>query len=608
MLEELQKVRDLWDKFQFILTKRQKQLGIIILIMTLFGAVIETLGVSIIVPFVQAMVTPQELMNNRYLKPFVEWFRIQSSGQLVLLLGGGIAVVYIIKNLYLVLLSYCRIKYSTKVQRELSVLMMKSYMQRGYLFFAQVNTSDLLRGVLGDVSAVYQIMYNAFRVFAELFTSIAIIIFIMKTDIMMAACVVVLALVCFVVVVMGFRKPMRRLGLEFRASNSEVNKHSLQAFQGIKEVIVMHRQQFFVDRYERAFYKQQRAMIGQTVASESPAYIIEAVCVVGLILAVGLRMYNGSDSTEFLPKMASFAMAAFRILPSLGRITSSFNQIVYYTPSLNKAYQNLKEVREAEHAETKEVASLLEQDRKEEKSAGAQVLPTDDYLTVENIHWRYPASSHEVLNGVNIQIKKGTSVAFIGHSGAGKTTLADIILGLYKPQKGCIKLEGTDIRTMVGKWSECVGYIPQSVYLTDDTIRNNVAFGIDEPDDDLVWQALEQAQLKEFVAGLPDRLDTVVGDRGVRFSGGQRQRVAIARALYYNPPILILDEATSALDMETETAVMDAINSLQGHKTLIIVAHRLTTIQNCDIIYEIVGGHAVKRQKEEIFGAAISGR
>lgn len=207
-----------------------------------------------------------------------------------------------------------------------------------------------------------------------------------------------------------------------------------------------------------------------------------------------------------------------------------------------------------------------------------------------------------MLSGVNIEIRKGMAVALIGHSGAGKTTLADIILGLYKPQRGSVRLEGTDIKMLSGKWSECVGYIPQSVYLTDDTIRSNVAFGIDEPDDTMVWQALEQAQLKELVAGLPDRLDTVIGDRGVRLSGGQRQRIAIARALYYNPPILILDEATSALDTETENAVMDAINSLQGHKTLIIVAHRLSTIQNCDVIYEITGGHAVEKQKEEIFG------
>ena len=600
MRQELRKLKDLWDKFQFILTKRQKQLGIGILALTLIGAVTEMLGVSIMGPFVQALIAPQELLDNRYLKPVLEWFEVDTPEKLLTFMGVGIAAVYIVKNLYLVLLSYCRIKYSTKVQRELSVLMMQSYMRRGYLFFAQVNTGELLRGVLEDVRSVYQIMYNTFRIFAELFTTMVIVLFVFTTDIMMAASVVVLAFLCFLIVIMGFRKTMHRLGEEYQKSYGELNKHSLQAFQGIKEVIAMRRQQFFVDRFERAFYRQQKALVGQVVAAESPTYIIEGVCVVGFILAVGLRLQNGSDSAEFLPKLAAFAMAAFRILPSMGRITSSFNQVVYFMPSLNKAYENLREVKRLEAEEVQEVTALLEDGS--EKDVTAERTAGNAYLEIKDIYWRYPNTEQDVLSGVNIQIRKGMAVALIGHSGAGKTTLADIILGLYKPQRGSVRLEGTDIKMLSGKWSECVGYIPQSVYLTDDTIRSNVAFGIDEPDDTMVWQALEQAQLKELVAGLPDRLDTVIGDRGVRLSGGQRQRIAIARALYYNPPILILDEATSALDTETENAVMDAINSLQGHKTLIIVAHRLSTIQNCDVIYEITGGHAVEKQKEEIFG------
>lgn len=600
MRQELRKLKDLWDKFQFILTTRQKQLGIGILALTLIGAVTEMLGVSIMGPFVQALIAPQELLDNRYLKPVLKWFEVDTPEKLLTFMGVGIAAVYVVKNLYLVLLSYCRIKYSTKVQRELSVLMMQSYMRRGYLFFAQVNTGELLRGVLEDVRSVYQIMYNTFRIFAELFTTMVIVLFVFTTDIMMAASVVVLAFLCFLIVIMGFRKTMHRLGEEYQKSYGELNKHSLQAFQGIKEVIAMRRQQFFVDRFERAFYRQQKALVGQVVAAESPTYIIEGVCVVGFILAVGLRLQNGSDSAEFLPKLAAFAMAAFRILPSMGRITSSFNQVVYFMPSLNKAYENLREVKRLESEEVQEVTALLEDGIK--KDVTAERTAGNAYLEIKDIYWRYPNTEHDVLSGVNIEIRKGMAVALIGHSGAGKTTLADIILGLYKPQRGSVRLEGTDIKMLSGKWSECVGYIPQSVYLTDDTIRSNVAFGIDEPDDTMVWQALEQAQLKELVAGLPDRLDTVIGDRGVRLSGGQRQRIAIARALYYNPPILILDEATSALDTETENAVMDAINSLQGHKTLIIVAHRLSTIQNCDVIYEITGGHAVEKQKEEIFG------
>lgn len=608
----LNKVKDIWNKFQFILTKKQKRLAMVILFMTLIGAVVETLGVSIIIPFVQAMMEPEVLMQNQYIKMAGNILQIKSSTQMIMMMGIGIALVYIFKNMYLTLLSYYRIRYSTRVQRELSVLMMKSYMKRGYLFFVQVNTSDLLRGIMGDVSAVYQMMYHIFRVIAELFTSFAIVIFIIKTDFMMAVSVIILAGVCFVGVVLGFRKPMQRLGQQYRQSNGEAQKHSLQAFQGIKEVIVMHRQQFFVNRYERAFERQQKALIGQTVASESPAYIIEAVCVAGLILSVSFRVYSGTDTTSFIPQLAAFAVGAFRILPSLGRISSSVNQIIYFVPSLNNTYEHLKEVRAAEEKRQEEICYLAQRDEEnaQKHSDVAANKKTDletaadeedRYLTIENVHWQYPSAEKEVLSGITLHIRKGTSVALIGHSGAGKTTLADIILGLYRPQQGCIRFKGADIRTISEQWSNSVGYIPQSVYLTDDTIRNNVAFGVDEPDDELVWQALAQAQLKEFVAGLPDRLDTIVGDRGVRFSGGQRQRVAIARALYYNPEILILDEATSALDNETETAVMEAIDSLQGNKTLIIVAHRLTTIRNCDVIYEIADGQAVERVKEELF-------
>lgn len=607
MLQGLNKVRDIWVKFQFILTGKQKRMAMIILFMTLIGAIVETLGVSIIIPFVQAMMEPEALMQNQYIRPVVDFLHIESSTQMIMMLGIGIALVYIFKNLYLTLLSYYRIRYSTRVQRELSVLMMKSYMKRGYLFFVQVNTSDLLRGIMGDVSAVYQMMYHIFRVIAELFTSFAIVIFIIKTDVMMAVSVIILAGVCFVGVVLGFRKPMQRLGVQYRQSNGEAQKHSLQAFQGIKEVIVMHRQQFFVNRYERAFERQQKALIGQTVASESPAYIIEAVCVAGLILSVSFRVYSGTDTTSFIPQLAAFAVGAFRILPSLGRISSSVNQIIYFVPSLNKTYEHLKEVRTAEQEMQEEVRLLQMQDKAMDAAADqingadSSTMQENQYLLVDNVHWKYPSAEREVLSGITLHIHKGTSVALIGHSGAGKTTLADIILGLYKPQEGCIRYKGVDIRTISEQWSNSVGYIPQSVYLTDDTIRNNVAFGVNEPDDELVWKALEQAQLKEFVAGLPDRLDTIVGDRGVRFSGGQRQRVAIARALYYNPEILILDEATSALDNETETAVMEAIDSLQGNKTLIIVAHRLTTIRNCDVVYEIADGKAVERRKAELF-------
>ena len=223
-------------------------------------------------------------------------------------------------------------------------------------------------------------------------------------------------------------------------------------------------------------------------------------------------------------------------------------------------------------------------------------------ICLENVSWKYPNADGRVIDGLNMVILKGHAVGFVGASGAGKTTLADMILGLLPTETGAIKMDGVDIKSIPLTWSRTIGYVPQSVYLTDDTIRNNVAFGIEKEqiDDVLVWEALQQAQLKTFVESLPEGINTVVGERGIKFSGGQRQRVAIARALYYDPAILVLDEATSALDNETESAVMEAIESLQGHKTLIIVAHRLTTIKSCDEVYEIVDGKAVKKDMAEI--------
>ena len=261
-------------------------------------------------------------------------------------------------------------------------------------------------------------------------------------------------------------------------------------------------------------------------------------------------------------------------------------------PSLGHVYDNLKKIGD-------------EQEEEKSNSEGkvfAEKLSFSKEITIDNISWHYQNSEKYIIKNLNLTIPKGTSVAFVGQSGAGKTTLADIILGLLHPQKGQILVDGNDISIFGKELGHIMGYVPQSVYLIDDTIRNNVAFGIEQSDieDDRIWKALEQAQLKEFVANLEFGLDTFVGDRGIRFSGGQRQRIAIARALYENPDIIIFDEATAALDNETELAVMDSIRSLQGYKTLIIIAHRLTTIKECEVIYEIKDGKAIVRQYEEL--------
>ena len=591
----IKKVIGIYKKYMYILTATQKRWGAVLFVLTVGGAIFETLGVSVILPLVQVMINPQQLYQYDYVNKIVSLLNITNEDGLVWLIGFAVVVVYIVKNIYLFLLSYVRAKYACKVQRELTVEMMQDYMRRGYLFFLNTTTGELLRGMSGSIGSVYEGICQTFKLFAEAFTVVCIIIYVMFSDWTMALCVVLLAIACLLVVVMGSRKWTQKAGQIIYKYDALINKTLLQAFQGIKEVLVMERQKFFVDSYREKYIKRQKGTIGKAVSIESPTYLIEGLCVTGLIIMVCIKAVGTEDTTNLVPQLAAFAVAAFRILPSLGRISSCCNTLMTCIPGINETYENFYVVRENEKGEvaTDKIVPILPENVKDQDW---------NVVDIKNISWTYPGTERNILNNVSLRIKKGTSVAFVGPSGAGKTTFADIILGLFKPLTGTISLDQTNIHDLKSVWGHLVSFVPQNVYLLNDSIRSNVAFGVPEKDidDGKVWKALEQAQLKEFVESLPKTLETEIGESGTRLSGGQRQRIAIARALYNEPDILVLDEATSALDTETETAVMESIDSLHGHKTLIIIAHRLTTIRNCDEIYRIDDGKATLCKYEEL--------
>lgn len=592
-MNKLKSVKEICHKYSFILTTSQKRWGVVVIIMTLFGAICETLGVSIILPLVQVMIEPQQLRENTLIAPWIKRMNLNTDVALIWIVGIVVILVYLAKNLFLLLLSYARVKYACKVQRELSVEMLNSYMKRGYVFFLNAGTGELMRGMMSSIANTYTGLYQIFKFFAEAMTIAFICVYIMISDVAMAVCVIVLAGICLIVVVFGCQKWVKRCGEIYYKYTGLINQALIQTFQSIKEILVMRRQEYFIDSYKSRYQKQQQGFIGQTVAAESPAYIIEAICVGGLIVAVCIKAISADNAATLVPQLASFAVAAFRILPSLGRISNNFNQFMFCLPGINDTYDNLKEVRENR--------VTIEWQQKNQKIT-VNKRGFQDKISVQNISWKYPGTGNNVLENVSIDIRKGQAVALVGKSGAGKTTLADVILGLLLPQSGCVKIDGVNIEEIPEERSKLVGFVPQNVNLLDDTVRRNIAFGIkdEEIDDELVWKALEQAQLRDVIEESVNGLDTEIGERGIRFSGGQRQRFAIARALYNDPDILILDEATSALDTETETAVMEAIDALQGQKTLIIIAHRLTTIRNCDVIYEIGDGKAVKRKYDEL--------
>lgn len=588
----LKQGKDYLEKLNYILDRSQKRWGYVVFFLSFIGAGLEMLGVSIILPLVQIIIDPEKMWDNVYIQLLSERLNISSNEGLIFLICGLVILIYLIKNVYLIFLSYVRVKYSCKIQRELSIKMMKYYISRGYIYFTQKNVSDLMRGIGNSVSSTYQVIAQILKIIAEILTISAICIFIMLTDIGLATGVLLLATSSLIVVVKIFKKITQKAGRKYHEYLARVNKASYQAFEGIKEVLVMNRQDYFVNEYEYAYIKQQKASVIQNVSGEAPAYIIEFLCVTGLIVLVGARCIFDGNAKELVPQLAAFAVAAFRILPSLGRISSGINHMSFYIPAINEVYNNFKEVENNSYGETNSINRV---------SVGV-TLEFKREIKIKDIKWKYPNNGQYILNGLDMTIYKGQSVAFVGPSGAGKTTMADILLGLIRPMEGEISVDGVDLfRNKLG-WGNLIGFVSQTFYLNDDTIRNNIAFGIDEKyvDDSLIWRALEQAQMKDFVDALPKKLDTVVGERGIRFSGGQRQRLAIARALYYNPEILVLDEATSALDSETENAVMEAIEALQGHKTIIIIAHRLSTIKKCDLIYEISNGKAVEKKYSDL--------
>lgn len=594
MLHELAKVKDAFHKLNFILTREQKRYSVVVFLLSIISAVFEMLGVSILVPLLNAFLEPESLTEKWYVQPFVHGFHLQGINEVVVFICTGIILFYILKNIYTIFYVWASTKFSCKIERELSTRILSAYMKQGYSFFVENNSAILIRGVSSDVSSVYTIISHLFGLFNKGLTMLCITILIIAVTPELAVFLMVLVVFCFILTQLIFRKPMQKYGKLAREYSYQCSQASLEAIQGSKEILVTNRQGYFVNHFSKCTALANNARVKMQLGQTAPANIIEAICIAGLMAAVAIQIIVSDNALELLEQLAILAVAAFRILPTLGGILSSVNAFIYNAPALSAAYGTLSLVKDLEKRDSS--YNLING-----KDKGN--IKFENELILSHITFSYESRDLTVLSDLNMTIKKGTSVAFIGSSGAGKTTLADIVLALLKPKSGQILMDGIDIADLGGRWNQIVGYVPQAIYMTDSSIRRNIAFGIDEADidDDRVWAALEMAQMKDFVKNLPIQLDSMVGEWGVQFSGGQKQRIAIARALYGNPDILILDEATAALDTETETAVMEAIDALQGIKTLIIVAHRLTTIRNCDRIYEIKGGKALEREKTDIF-------
>lgn len=591
-MRDLHTIKLMWSQLMYILDKKQKRNMFFMFLVILASAGLETLGVSIILPFVQMLITPEKLLEKEYIRVFVRFFDIQEAEHITIAIGIAIIVVYFAKNIGLTISSYLQTRYSMGLVKKISYQMMYSYMNRPYQFFVDGNSGEIMRGVTGDVAAIQNVILNIFKFLSEALVVLCIAIFVISADPVMALGILFICAVCFLCIVYALKKKMAKLGLLYREAGAETSKVTIQIIYGIKDIFVRQKRKTFLDMYDSANAKMYKANLWNIFVGLLPERIIETTCISGIIAVVLIRIIMGVNNEEFIPLLAIFAVAAFRILPSISRITGYANGFVFQRPALAAAYENIKAARE--------YMDILTQTSRDNEFEQMD-LNFQNTLEIKNLTWQYNEKNGDVLKNLSLAVAKGEAVGIIGESGSGKSTLCDILLGLYRPHQGSVTVDGISVFDIPHAWSKMMGYVPQMVYLLDDTIRNNVAFGEENIDDENVWNALEQASLRKYVESLPDGLDTIVGERGIKFSGGQRQRIAIARALYNKPDILILDEATSALDNETEAAVMEAIESLQGSITMIIIAHRLTTLRNCDKIYKIEHGVAAAVEKGDLF-------
>ncbi len=572
----------LLGKVNYIFDKKQKFQLVILGVMIFIGGILETLGVSAMIPVVTALLTPDELQGYierfEFLQKICSFLHIEDVSQITTALLIALIVIYVVKNLYILFLTYAQNTFITRSRNRMISRVMAEFLNRPYEKYLGADIPTVFRITDSDIPQTFSLILAMLQLASEVVVSLLIFMVLIFQDVKMTLFIIFVFGIMTLFILKVFKPKLNKIGAKNQALQSRIAKWRIQATYGLKDVKVLNREEFFVRNYFETGSVGADVARNYAVLNNTPRLLIETTFI-GSVLAYIVIYINGGGSTAaILTTLTTFALAAIRVLPSVNRINTYITEIAYTQPSLDFVYENLQEGMKTD-------AMLAE------RKANSQVekLKLEDKIELHNISFHYPDSDKYIFEDAHMEVPKGKSVGIMGASGAGKSTIVDVLLGLLHAQKGTITCDGVDIFKNYESWLAQIGYIPQSIYLIDESIRDNIAFGIDADkiDEERIWKVLEEAQLKEFVEELPDGLDTTIGDRGVRLSGGQRQRIGIARALYNDPEILVFDEATSALDNDTEAAVMEAVNSFHGKKTMVIIAHRLNTIEKCDIIYKV---------------------
>ena len=579
-------------KLMVLLDKRQKRIMLLLVILMLIGAVLETAGVSLVIPVLNVVMDEHAVENKEYLRVVCDIFHIgyEDTKSLMIVTMLALIGVFVIKNVFLFFQQKAQLKFVYTNQFATSRRMMINFMQRPYEYYLNADTSVIQRSITSDVNNMYGLILALLQLFSEVIIFVCLAAVSLVADVWMTVTVTVLLVVVLGVIKYILKPIMKKAGEENQDFYSGLYKWIDQSVMGIKEIKVANKENYFINEYAKCGAGYVNAVQRYNLYNATPRLLIETVAIASMILYMMFRLLGGTAVAQIVPQVGALAVAAMRLIPCANRINNHLTSISYFEPFFMGVSDNLQDEIRDENVNY-DLAAY-------QKKSHVEKLEIKDKIELKDIVFQYPNTDVRIFDHADMEIPIGKSVGIVGTSGAGKTTVVDILLGLLRLQGGEILADGVEVRKHYHSWLKNIGYIPQSIFMVDSTIRKNVAFGYgdDEIDDDKVWRALKEAQLDEFVRGLPEGLDTGIGERGIRISGGQRQRIGIARALFEDTEVLVLDEATSALDNDTEAAIMDSINRLHGKKTLIIIAHRLQTIEKCDMVYRVEHGKVMRER------------
>jgi len=560
-------LKNLWS----ILSPKEKLITLALLIMMVISSVLELLGIGLLMPVIALFTKPELIEQNKYLKLIHDFINPSSNSSFLITLCIILIVLYIGKNLFLIFQNYVQTHFILKKGAKLANKMFSNYIHAPYKYHLTHNSGYLM----GNINLAYVFTGSVLVPFMILATDsivvISIIIMLLFISPLITIGLSITILIMTLVIYYALKNTNYTLGKTIQIEMLEMNKYALQGLKAIKESKIRNAEDFFSNEYakHRNIYNHTEANV--TFINNLPRFIIETMIVITGLGTLLILILTDVKMGSIILLLSLFAASAIRLMPSMSRIQYSLSRVKQSMHSFNTLYKDISGF---------EI---------EDKGCSNDKLSFNNAIEINNLSFAYENSTDKIFTDYSLKIKKNSSVAFIGPTGCGKTTLVDIILGLLKPQQGSIEIDGVNINECLHSWQTIIGYVPQFIFLLDDTVKANVAFGTptDKVDDNRVIECLKMAQVYEFIAELSDDINHMIGENGIQLSGGQRQRIGIARALYHNPEVLILDEATSALDNETEKAFIDALDNLKGKLTIIMIAHRLTTVENCDEIIKL---------------------